>query len=512
MSRLPFDPQKMDAARAEAAAARKATGAAHGGAGALPHEELLASVVAKKNEAAAPITVGQLATLIDGALREQLPGSVRVIGEISNFTDRTHWYFSLKEAQVGGAVLQCVMFAQKSRAAGFVPAEGQQVVVTGRVEFYKPQGKVSFYVERIEPVGAGSLEAAYRALCADLKALGYFAPERKRPLPLMARRIAVITSRTGAALQDVLSTMQRRSCCVGLALLDVMVQGPQAAAGVARAIAWASAHAERLEIDAILVTRGGGSIEDLWAFNERVVAEAIFASSVPVVAAIGHETDTTIAELVADERCATPTQAAMRLTPDRKELSEQLELQSARLQSALRRRARGEREALESDRRHLLPVLRSRIDGEARRLGTLSARLERCPPVAVLGVRRAALEALRVRLSAAEHHARRRAAEALEGARRQLDLVGPMAVLARGYSMTTDELGRVVRRVSDVRAGAMITTRVSDGSIASTVSGGEARSVSPARIEVVGEVSELRAVIRVRKKRGGEEDGPRLFE
>lgn len=453
-----------------------------------------------------PITVAQLSALIDATLRDHLPQSVRVVGEVSNFTLRTHWYFSLKEGQVGGAVINCVMFAGRTRSVGFQPAEGQQVVVTGRVEYYKPQGKVSFYVEKIEPVGAGVLELALRQLIAELKAQGYLDPDRKRPLPSFPRRVAIITSRSGAALQDVLNTMKRRCPAVQPLLIDVLVQGKQAAPDVARAITWAGLNHERLNIDALLVTRGGGSIEDLWAFNERIVAEAIYRCPIPVVAAIGHETDTTVAELVADERCATPTQAAMRLTPDREELAEQLSQLSARLMTAAKRRARQESESLASDRRHLLPILRARLDADARKLAVIVTRLERCKPTAILHQRSMELQALRGRAelalrsalnqldldvasrSLSEVFARALTArrDDLTTARRQLELVGPNSVLSRGYSMTVDQLGQVVRRVSDVRPGQQITTRVADGSFASVV--GESANLPPAKLKVAGTV------------------------
>lgn len=509
MSRLPFDPGKMASPRplpggalfsgqGEVVAPR-ATSAAQGA------EQAQVSAAAAGD---APITVAQLAAMIDATLRDHLPQNVRVIGEISNFTLRTHWYFSLKEAQVNGGVINCVMFAGRTRGVGFVPSEGQQVIVTGRVEYYKPQGKVSFYVERIEPVGAGAMELAFRALCDELRKLGYFAPERKRPLPSFPRRIAVITSRTGAALQDVLNTARRRCPAVEIALIDVLVQGAQAAPEVARAIRWVSANHARLGVDAVLVTRGGGSMEDLWAFNERVVAEAVYACEIPVACAIGHETDTTIAELVADERCATPTQAAMRLTPDRAELGEQLEMLKARVSTAARRRARQEAESLTSDRRHLLPVLKARMDGEGRRLGALGARLERCRPTTVLhqralelarlGARAAAaikakLEGLDLgreseRLGAAVKMRMTAEGDGLLAMRRQLDLVGPLSVLARGYSMTLDEYGHAVRRVSDVEAGQVITTRVQDGAFASVVGRVGGGGDVPRKIRVRGEV------------------------
>ena len=496
MSRLPFDPSRMGGVPAGPGPARAGglfnaapPNAPAGSASATPPAEFSAAVTSSTPTERPPLSVAQLAAIVEGLIRDHLPGSIRVIGEISNFSNRTHWYFSLKEGQVGGAVINCVMFAGRTRGVGFIPSEGQMVVLTGRVEYYKPQGKVSFAVEKIEPVGAGVLELAYQQLVQELRGLGYFAPERKRPLPTFPRRVAIITSRSGAALQDVINTMKRRCPAVELVLIDALMQGRQSAPEVARAIQWTGSNAARLGVDVILLTRGGGSIEDLWAFNERIVADSVFRCPVPIVCAIGHETDTTIAELVADERCSTPTQAAMRLTPDREELSEQLDMVRGRLQSALRRALRQESDALTGTRRHLLPVLRARLDADCRRLETLSTRLERARPTVVL--HRRALElggladrlanAMRARVMALDSEglqtslreamtrslASRR--DSLQAMQRQLGLVGPMSVLARGYSVTTDPLGRIVRRVSDVSPGTMISTRVQDGVIESMV-------------------------------------------
>lgn len=441
------------------------------------------------------LSVSQAAALIDGVVRERLSESLRIIGEVSNFTERGHWYFAVKD---GSAVLNCVMFQARARAAGFVPRSGQEVLLTGRVEFYKPQGKISIYVERLEPVGAGALEAALRALVAEVRALGWLDPERKRPLPTFPRAVAVVTSRTGAALQDVLDTFRRRCPAVGVSLVDVLVQGAQAAPSVAGAIRWLSANHAALGIDAVLVTRGGGSMEDLWAFNDRSVAEAIVHCPIPVVAAIGHETDTTLAELVADERCATPTQAAMRLSPDRAALAEQAELMEGRLRLAVRRAVGSLAELARTQSRRLRAGAAGDVLHRARRLEMLSGRLELCRPASVYAARRADLahRASTLRTLAHERLAcedpsakardllgcfrRRLTVERalLDSRLRQLELVGPTAVLRRGYSVTFDDRGGVVRSASAVRDGDALTTRLAEGEIRS-VAGEAAPSASP---------------------------------
>ena len=487
MPRLPFDPDKMAQKKSVEKASSKAVGKAQ------------------------PISVSRLAALIGSALRDALPGRLRVTGEVSGFRDRTHWYFDIKDAD---AVVGCVMFASAARRATFTPESGQQVIVSGRVEFYAKQGRTSLIVDRIEPAGAGALEQAYRALCAELKALGWFDVSRKRPLPAFPRRVAVVTSRTGAALQDVIDTARRRCPGVGLVVVDVRVQGDGAAPEVASAIDRLSAASDRLGIDAIIVTRGGGSMEDLWAFNERDVARAIVACRVPVVAAIGHETDTTIAELVADERAATPTQAAMRVTPDATALLEQVDSLADRLASAARRMVRFERQRLAAPARHALftdPAelvrmgrqqlaeagrhLRSSTDLRLResigRLERVAGRLERHRPVAVharraAGVARAtdrlhsAMDRLltrwepgpaRDRLGRAVRLAHERNKARLDAIERELAAVGPIAVLRRGYSCTIGEDGTLVRVPGDVRPGQIVRTRLADGSFRSKVVG-----------------------------------------
>lgn len=462
-----------------------------------------------------PLTVTRLAAMIDSALRERLPKSVRVVGELSGLSPRTHWYFRLVDdsAPEGAeAVLDCVMFASAARRVGFEPQNGQRVLLTGRVEFYARQGRTQFYAERMESVGAGDLDQRLKALLAELKTLGWLDPERKRPLPTFPRRIAVVTSLAGAALQDVLVTMRKRCPSVAVAVVNVRVQGDGAAEEIARALSWVSRTHETHGIDAILLTRGGGSKEDLGAFNERSVAEAIVRAAVPVVAAIGHETDVTVAELVADERCATPTQAAMRLTPDRESLVEQLDQTQGRLSAAMARSVDRAFQRLRAiarsrvlvDPRTLMLIPAERlaerrrrlVDAQHRRLADARITLERLlgriaavRPQTQTTLRRARLDELSRRidrsmrerlrrqdLSAlqasltdawqAGAHARRSRLDSLE---RELVVTSPMHVLQRGYSVTTGADGRPIRDPSEVSPGQTISTRVARGSFASQV-------------------------------------------
>ncbi len=225
------------------------------------------------------VPVSRLAEIIALTLRDGIASPIRVVGEVSGFRDRTHWYFDLKDE---GAVVSCACFAQAARKQGFTPENGQEVVATGRVDFYAKQGKTQLYVDKLEPVGAGALELRFRALCEELRGLGWFEVGRKRALPAFPRRVAVVTSRSGAALQDVIDTARRRCPAVELVVCDVPVQGDGAAPAIVRTLGELSARHGELGIDAVVVTRGGGSMEDLWAFNERAVAQAVLDCPVPI--------------------------------------------------------------------------------------------------------------------------------------------------------------------------------------------------------------------------------------
>lgn len=444
------------------------------------------------------LTVSQLAERLTETIGAGFPHPVRVAGEVSGFKPSTHWYFSLRDA---GAVMSCVMFAGTARSAPFAPIDGQQVVLTGRPDYWAKGGRTSFVATKIEPVGQGALDAAFRLLCDELRNLGWFDPARKRPVPRFPRRVAVVTAAGGAALQDVLATMRRRCPAVEVATVDVSVQGPDAPEEIARALRWLGREHRRLGVDAILVTRGGGSKEDLRAFNERIVAEAIVSSPVPVVAAIGHEVDVSIAELVADERAATPTQAAMKLTPDLPALLEQLSSAGSFLRGAMMRLVRERAQRLGSAGRHLSAVAPGRVRALAHRLETLATRLERQRPAAVYERRRATLHAARSRLISAVRRRlgeadvgepagalakawtglHRRLVDRVTGLERQLASVGPMAVLRRGFSVTTREDGMLVRSDRDVQPGDRVRTRTADGAFRSTVEGGSLPAAPPVR-------------------------------
>lgn len=446
-----------------------------------------------------PLTVTQAAALIKGVLAERAPSPIRIVGEVSNFTDRNHWYFSLKDE---GASLPCVMWAATARKSLFTPEHGQQVVVSGRLDFYGPQGKLQVYVESMEPVGRGPLEVRYRQLCEELRKAGYFDEARKRAMPVFARHIAVVTSATGAALQDVIRTARQRWAGVKLSHFDVRVQGPGAAEEIARAVGLLSEQHERLGIEVIVLTRGGGSLEDLWAFNERVVADAVFRSRVPVAVGVGHETDTTIAELVADLRCSTPTQVAARIVPDAAAESQHLEQMEHRLTHGLLRLGEHARTRLDALARH--PIFRRPTDRfrELRReverveLGlsasikgrvvALSALLDShrhsmaCiePVTRLRAARQQVAEGERRLVSSLAHRMQARG-ERLAALERQLEAVGPTSVLNRGYTYTTDPSGRLLKTAAAAREAGSLVTRFVDGEVGSRVTGGVPLAVLP---------------------------------
>lgn len=437
--------------------------------------------------APAPLTVTQVSERIRGALDGL--GRVRVVGEVSNFSDRKHWYFTLKDAD---CQVDCVMWASRASAAGFVPAHGTEVVVTGTVTHYGPRGRTQIEVTAVERRGEGALQARYEALRRELESLGWFDAARRRPLPAFPRRVAVITSFQADALQDVLRTARLRAPFVEILVVGVPVQGPEAAPAVAQAIAAVDRRADELGVDAVIVTRGGGSIEDLWAFNERVVAEAAHRATVPVISAIGHESDVTILDFVADHRASTPTQAVMALFPDRAAEAERLASLAGRAARIAVRRVDDARRRLGFLVRH--PLLRSphaaldlrrgaldRLAGRIRaarqlrrteaqhRLSSLRARLEALRPSARHASAVERLRSLEARLHAT---ARRGIADRLrrtDATDRQLRLLGPGETLARGWSLTFDAAGQLVRRAADATPGQPLVTRLADGEVRSTV-------------------------------------------
>ena len=283
-----------------------------------------------------PLTVSQVTGLVKRAIETALPATIHVVGEISNFKRHSsgHLYLTLKDRH---SELSCVMWRSAAGKLPFTPADGMEVVATGTVEVFERAGRYQLYIRKLEPRGVGALELAFRQLCEKLDKEGLFDESRKRPLPPYPQRIALVTSPTGAAVGDMIRTINRRFPCVSVLVYPVRVQGDGAAGEIAHAIRKINANITALGgIDLMIVGRGGGSLEDLWAFNEEVVARAIFASRIPIISAVGHEVDVTVSDLAADVRAATPTAAAELAVPVLADLLEDITERAGRLFRTLR--------------------------------------------------------------------------------------------------------------------------------------------------------------------------------
>jgi exodeoxyribonuclease VII large subunit len=340
-----------------------------------------------------PLSVSQITAAIKQAISNSLPATVHVLGQISNLKRNTsgHLYFTLKDAH---SELPCVMWRTDAVRLKFQPADGMEVVAGGGIEVFDRAGRYQLYVRRLEPRGVGALELAFRQLYERLAKEGLFDAQRKKKIPVYPRRIAVITSPTGAAISDILRTIAKRFPCVHILIVPVRVQGSGAALEIASAIRLVNAEAERLRgVDVLIIGRGGGSLEDLWAFNEEPVARAIFASRIPIISGVGHEVDTTIADLIADARAATPTAAAQMAVPVLDDLLQGLAAIRARLSRSVRVRwdaadSRSKAISKRSPLRDPMAMIRARAQtvdllghelhkGHARRAGMLRARLDR---------------------------------------------------------------------------------------------------------------------------------------
>jgi exodeoxyribonuclease VII large subunit len=404
------------------------------------------------------LSVSALTAQLRSLLEGKYP-SVWVAGEVSNYVKASsgHMYFTLKDAK---AQLKSVLFRGVNLRMKFEPKDGMAVICRGRLTVFEPRGDYQFQIEEMQPKGIGAAELALRQLKEKLFAQGYFDPRRKKPLPRYPKRVALIASATGAAVRDMIELFAQRWPAAEVIVRPSRVQGEGAAEDVAVAVRMLNRlHVTRqLRLDAIVIGRGGGSIEDLWAFNEEAVADAIFQSAVPVVSAVGHEIDVTVADLVADHRAETPSAAVVALTPHRLELLADLRDTAARLREAIDRRLELARARL--DQFAARPAFRrplQRVHDLEQRLDDTAARLHRAARLRVTG-----------------------AAEKLAAAAAQLDSLSPLNVLQRGYSLTRTTAGTVVTDPADVSPGDILLTRVA---------GGEIRSVA---VEAASTMEELR--------------------
>lgn len=422
------------------------------------------------------------------ALLERGFGNLWLEAEISNFAKPAsgHWYFSLKDA---AAQVRCAMFRQRNMLCAFTARDGQKVLVRARVGLYEPRGEFQLVVDHMEDAGLGALKRQFDELAARLAAEGLFAAERKRPLPRIPRRIGIITSPTGAAVRDILHVLARRFPAAGVLIYPVAVQGAQAAPEIVDALRVA---ARRAECDVLILARGGGSLEDLWAFNDEALARAIVASPIPVVSGVGHEIDFTIADFAADVRAPTPSAAAEIVVPDSHEWLKSFQLLGLRVQALAQRRLTDSRERLrwligraaqaspstrlaqqmqrlDDLEQRLARGLRQLLGGRRADLIERQSRLWRRSPAARVHDYAMRQNALLERLRTAGSLRLRLARERFLPLVRTLQAVSPLATLDRGYAIVTTVGGEILRDAQAVPAGAAIEARLAHGRIRAKV-------------------------------------------
>lgn len=422
-------------------------------------------------------------------LLENEMGIVWLVGELSNLSMPVsgHWYFTLKDSR---AQVKCAMFRGNNRRVTFKPANGTQILVKARLSLYEPRGDYQLIIESMQPEGDGRLQQQFEQLKMNLAAEGLFAQSLKKPLPEQPKRVGIITSKTGAALHDILNVLQRRDPSLPVVIYPTMVQGEGSAISIAQAIGRANA---RQECDVLIVGRGGGSLEDLWAFNEEIVARTIAASQIPIISAVGHEVDVTIADFVADMRAPTPSAAAELVSRDNSHQTQKINQKTQQLTHSVR-------QYLSDRRRHLTQLQHRlerqhpqlRLNQQSQRLDDASSRLERAmknyivhhrqhlnrnehklalhSPVQTLKQQANRLERVESRLHDAMDRRLLTARHQLAMAAEKLETVSPLATLGRGYSITRDSKGKVIRDTNQVSHGDIITTKVANGEIQSVVS------------------------------------------
>ena len=414
------------------------------------------------------LTVSELTRSIRGTLETKFR-AIWVQGEVSNYKAHPngHQYFTLKDAR---AQIACVIWRDSMAPQRQPIADGARIQVFGTVTVFEARGQYQLSVQIVQPFGRGLLQAKFEALKAKLEAEGLFDPARKCALPKFPKRIGIVTSPSGAAVRDILNILRRRAPWLSILINPVRVQGSGAAQEIAVAIRELATPNENFApVDVIIVTRGGGSIEDLWEFNEEIVARAITAAEVPIVSAVGHEIDFTIADFVADLRAPTPSAAAELIVRDVADLVRDLEGSTRRLGRELVNRLRDAQQRLDHARETLRRCLGHKIDNYRRVLAHALATLQARSPVRELMLRRNRFGDLERRLIELPKHNLELARHRFERIDGILRVLGPEATLRRGYTITTDAGGKLIRSVESVRAKMKIKTRVSDGEFESEI-------------------------------------------
>ncbi|MCD9499152.1 exodeoxyribonuclease VII large subunit [Photobacterium carnosum] len=415
-------------------------------------------------------------------------GIVWLVGELSNFSMPVsgHWYFTLKDSR---AQVKCAMFKGTNRHVSFKPGNGNQVLVKARLSIYEPRGDYQLIIESMQPEGDGRLQQQFEQLKMSLAAEGLFAQSLKKPLPQQPQRVGIITSKTGAALHDILQVLKRRDPSLAVVIYPTMVQGDGAAISIAQAIGRANS---RQECDILIVGRGGGSLEDLWAFNEEIVARTIAASQIPIVSAVGHEVDVTIADFVADMRAPTPSAAAELISRDSSAQTDKIAQKQQQLRHAIQfyfadkkqhvnqlkhrldrqhpqLRLNQQQQHLDDITRRLQQIMLKKIQKQQQRITQNQYKLSLHSPqqrlqhntTTLINTKRRLLDAMDRNLLNAQHK--------LSLSAEKLDTVSPLATLSRGYSITRNDKGDLIRRCDQVKAGDQLITTVTDGKIHTTV-------------------------------------------
>ncbi|MCU0913790.1 MAG: exodeoxyribonuclease VII large subunit [Planctomycetes bacterium] len=433
-------------------------------------------------------TVTQVNTLVKDVLEANLPSWLTIKGEITDWKEHQsgHRYFSLKDEE---SVLPCAMWRGTLAKVKFKPGNGLAVLVTGSIDLYVPQGRYKLIVDEMIPAGMGALQLAFEQMVRKLEAEGLFSEAHKKPIPKYPERIGILTSESGAAVHDIAVSIHNRWPCTRLFLYPVPVQGPGAAQAMAAGIREVNRRNDKLKLDALIIGRGGGSLEDLWAFNEEVLARAIFASRIPIISAVGHEVDTTVADLVADARASTPTKAGVVAVPDMVDVLSDLAHHQRRLAGSVRSRyglCCGYLQTILASavfRNPLLSVLNREqyLDdlawslGDGMRTALIEARgqvqeyqdqVARIEPHRLLGRLLVELNDLRGRGLAAVTKVLSRRELEITARENRLAALNPKSVLNRGYSITTNQqTGQVVRSADEVQPDDLLTTELAHGQL-----------------------------------------------
>ena len=427
--------------------------------------------------------VGELNSLIKGVLESNLPSRLIVAGEISSFKPHGsgHCYFSMKDP---AGTIPCVMWRSKVKNVKFTPENGMAVLATGYIDVYEPGGKYQFYVEKLTPAGIGDLQLAFEQMVKQLHAEGLFNDEYKQQIPPYPMRIGILTSDSGAAVADITDSIYNRWPCAKLLLCPVPVQGEGSAAKIAKALNDINKRNNSLKLDLVIVGRGGGSLEDLWAFNEEVLARSIFASKIPVISAVGHEVDTTIADLVADKRASTPTKAGVIAVPDMAEVLERLQqaqlrlsisannkldicghrLETAKASAAFRNPQwllNQAEQQLDETALTLAQAARESFADLKDRLTSAAQQIRRIEPHRLLGDKKLQLGNTKNAISTALNKILAKSRLQFSAVENRLGALDPRSVLGRGYSITMSKrTGKVVTDSSDVQIGDTIITEL----------------------------------------------------